>query len=60
MTKLFAITAIGTLYSRKRVRLSRWGVERGVLSTMIHMGKRSFYFYPASNKRSPKVQSVFF
>ena len=51
MIKLFSIDGIGNLQTRKRKNETRFGYGKGKMSYMLHIGKRSLYFYPVKNVR---------
>lgn len=51
MIKLFSIEGVGTLQTRKRKNENRFGYGKGLMSYMLHFGKRSLYFYPVKNIR---------
>lgn len=59
MNKLFSIKRIGSFHSRTRKLVKRYAIQRGDMSFMLHIGKRSFYFYPATCKRPIKPSAVF-
>lgn len=60
MRKLFTVSKLGSFHSRKRVQKTRWGIERGEMSYMAHVGKVSFYFYPSTCVRPINRNKVFF
>ena len=59
MKKIFASANVGSIHSRKRVNKTRYGFGKGEMAYMLHIGKRSFYFYPATCTRPIKPQAVF-
>lgn len=60
MKTLLNNARIGSFHMRKRVKASRYGIGKGEMSYMLHIGKRSFYFYPATCLRPIKPNDVFF
>lgn len=58
MDTLF-IGKIGSLHARTRVALRRYGFSRGKMCYMLHLGKRSYYFYPARCERPINTHNVF-
>ena len=59
MNKIFSVSRIGSFHSRKRVIKSRYGIGKGDMSYMLHVGKLSLYFFPANCKRPIKKNKVF-
>lgn len=59
MKTIFNIKALGSLHTRKRIAKVRYGIGKGDLCYMVHFGKRSLYFYPATCKRPIKPNWVF-
>lgn len=59
MRKAFSISNVGSFHTRKRVIARRYGIGKGEMSYMLHLGKTSYYFYPANCARPIKPQNVF-
>ena len=59
MKKIFSISRIGSFHSRTRLVTKRYGIGKGEMSYMMHVGYTSFYFYPANCIRPIKKNKVF-
>ena len=53
------IGAIGSIHARTRLSLRRYGFSKGKMCYMLHVGKRSYYFYPVWCSRQFKKHNVF-
>lgn len=52
-------TRFGSFHTRARKLETRWGIGKGDMSYMLHVGKRSFYFYPMTCERPIRPNNVF-
>jgi hypothetical protein len=59
MFKIASVVGLGSLHTRKRVYLRRFGFGKGEMAYFLHIGKRSFYFYSKRVARPIKPQNVF-